>query len=89
MKTKQTVLAIHEASGQDVTFQDNIAFALVSGGASRDRVTHVYSSFVAMGTDMFNFNLTGMIAGTLRGQRVDVISIPHILLIYEKTTNHD
>ena len=26
------VLAIHEASGQDVTFQDGIAFALVSGG---------------------------------------------------------
>ena len=26
------VLAIHEASGQDVTFQNDVAFALVSGG---------------------------------------------------------
>ena len=54
-----------------------------------DKVSHVSSSFVAIGTDMFNFNLTGTITGTLRGQRVDVISIPHILLIYEETTNHD
>lgn len=26
------ILAIHEASGQDVTFQDNVAFALVTSG---------------------------------------------------------
>lgn len=29
---EEKVLAIHEASGQDVTFQDDVAFALVSGG---------------------------------------------------------
>lgn len=42
-----------------------------------------------VGADMFNFNFTGTITGALRGQRVDVISIPHILVIYEKTDNTD
>ena len=32
MKRKETVLSIHEASGQNVTFQKEIAFALVTGG---------------------------------------------------------
>lgn len=26
------VLSIHEASGQDITFQDNIAYSIVTGG---------------------------------------------------------
>lgn len=39
------VFAIHEASGQDVTFQNDVAYAVVTGGASRDRDTHVCSSF--------------------------------------------
>ena len=34
-------LAIHEASGQDITFCE-VAFALVVGGANPDKVTHAY-----------------------------------------------
>lgn len=29
---KQIILAIHEAEGQDITFLDDIAYSLVSGG---------------------------------------------------------
>lgn len=39
---EEKVLAIHEASGQDVTFQNDVAFALVSGGANQGKDIHVY-----------------------------------------------
>ena len=38
------ILAIHEAGGQDITFQDDIAFALVVGGQSRTRIS-VYLNY--------------------------------------------
>lgn len=34
------VLAIHEADGQDVTVQTEIAYSLVTGGVSRGKDTH-------------------------------------------------
>ena len=29
---KKRILAVHEASGQDITFQEEVAYALASGG---------------------------------------------------------
>lgn len=36
------VLAIHEASGQDITVLDETAYALVVGGASQGKVIRAY-----------------------------------------------
>ena len=41
-----TTIAIHEADGQRVTLQTEIAYSLVTGGASPAKDTHAYYLFM-------------------------------------------
>lgn len=38
----KTILAIHEASGQDITWQNDIAYSLVTGGGQTGTGISVY-----------------------------------------------
>ena len=49
-------IAIHESSGQDITLQIEVAFALVTGGANQGKGIHAYWRYMKI---LINLNDQG------------------------------